>query len=210
MAYQPTPTRLESFSDGVIAVIITIMVLEFKVPAANGLAGLVTLLPTLAVYLLSYVFVGIYWVNHHHLVGRLKHADHLILWANLFHLFFLSLTPFFTNYMVVKLEDSFSVAVYTALLLVLGLSFSVLQFAVARSLRLEIPDAPDALSEQLTHHATEQRKSQISIVMYLAGIGLAYVHPVLSLVSAALVALLWIVPTFSLERSTPSSRHPQP
>ena len=79
MAYQPSPSRLEAFSDGVIAVIITIMVLDFKVPKDPGMAGLLTVLPTLAVYLLSFTFVGIYWVNHHHLVDRLKRVDHLIL-----------------------------------------------------------------------------------------------------------------------------------
>ena len=102
MADRPTPSRLESFSDGVIAVIITIMVLEFKVPAPDGMAGLRTILPTLAVYLLSFAFTAIYWVNHHHLVHRLKRVEPLILYANLTFLFCLSLLPFFTSYLLQK------------------------------------------------------------------------------------------------------------
>jgi uncharacterized membrane protein len=98
MTHPPaSPARLEAFSDGVIAVIITIMVLELKVPHQDGLAGLYAVLPTLAVYLLSFTFTGIYWINHHHLVHRTDEADSLILYANLAFLFTLSLLPFCTS-----------------------------------------------------------------------------------------------------------------
>ncbi|WP_433967034.1 TMEM175 family protein [Tunturiibacter gelidiferens] len=97
-----TPARLEAFSDGVIAVIITIMVLELKVPHQEGVAGLYTVLPTLAVYAISFAFTGIYWINHHHLVHRTEEADELVLYANLFFLFWLSLLPFFTSYVLEK------------------------------------------------------------------------------------------------------------
>ena len=193
MAYQPSPGRLEAFSDGVIAVIITIMVLEFKVPQADSFAGLRTLAPTLAVYLLSFAFTGIYWVNHHHLIDRLKHVDHLILWANLGFLFCLSLLPFFTNYMAVKGRDSFSVAVYAGLLLVTGTSFAGLQKAVGRHLRHANTDA-----EELALQAAEQRKAMISLGMYLAAIPLAFVGPSLALGDTALVTVLWILPTLGL------------
>ncbi len=123
MPAQPSPSRLEAFSDGVIAVIITIMVLELKVPRDPGMAGFVTTIPTLAVYAQSFAFTGIYWVNHHHLIHRLKRVDHLILWTNLIFLFCLSLLPFFTNYLVEKHLDSFSVGLYAVSLLVTGVVF---------------------------------------------------------------------------------------
>jgi len=190
-----SPARLEAFSDGVIAVIITIMVLEFKVPAENGFAGLRTLAPTLGVYLLSFVFTGIYWVNHHHLIDRLKHVDALILWANLGWLFFLSLLPFFTNYMVEKHVDSFSVAVYAVLLFMTGFSFSLLQKASARLLRHTAETDPEELALQ----AAEVLKGKISVAMYLIAMGLAYVRPWLGLADAGLVTVMWIVPTLGVE-----------
>jgi uncharacterized membrane protein len=195
VSYQPSPSRLEAFSDGVIAVIITIMVLEFKVPKENGFAGLVAILPTLAVYLLSFCFTGIYWVNHHHLVDRLKHVDHLILWTNLGFLFCLSLLPFFTNYMVEKGRDSFSVAVYAGLLLVTALSFTALQRSVGRNLRRGEP----AAEREMRLHIAEQRKGWISLGVYVLAMGLAYVRPAIALAATALVTVMWIVPTLGLE-----------
>jgi uncharacterized membrane protein len=202
MPYQPSPSRLEAFSDGVIAVIITIMVLEFKVPQANGFAGLRTLAPTLGVYLLSFTFTGIYWVNHHHLIHRLKGVDHLILWSNLKFLFWLSLLPFFTNYMVEKHLDSFSVAVYSSLMLITGLSFTLLQWAVGRTLLHTAQTDPFEIAMQ----CAELRKARISIVMYTVAVPLAFVRPYLSLADAALVTVLWIIPTFGLERHSGSKR----
>lgn len=100
-------SRLEAFSDGVIAVIITIMVLELKVPSQKGIAGLLTILPTLIVYFISFSFTAIYWINHHHLVSRIEQADQRTLYANLAFLFCLSLLPFFTSYVLDKESDSF-------------------------------------------------------------------------------------------------------
>jgi uncharacterized membrane protein len=200
MSYQPSPSRLEAFSDGVIAVIITIMVLEFKVPHDDGWAGLRTILPTLAVYLLSYTFTGIYWINHHHLVHRLKHVDHLILWSNLGFLFCLSLLPFFTNCMIEKHVDSFSVEVYSTLLLITGSSFWLLQKAVGAHLRHTREDRdPRELALQIA----EQRKALASTVMNLLAIPLAALRPTLGLAMSALVVLLWILPTFGLQHRDP-------
>ena len=196
MSFKPSPSRLESFSDGVIAVIITIMVLEFKVPQANGVAGLRSIMPTLTVYLLSFSFTGIYWVNHHHLVHRLKHVDSLILWANLGLLFFLSLLPFFTNYMMVKGLDSFSVALYVASLLVSGLSFMLLQKAISRHLR----HTDHVPAHELALHRAEEIKGKISLAVYAIAIGLAYIRPALALVATALMTVMWIVPTLGLEK----------
>ena len=195
MAYQPSPSRLEAFSDGVIAVIITIMVLDFKVPKEPGMAGLLTVLPTLLVYLLSFAFVGIYWVNHHHLVDRLKRVDHFILWANLDLLFWLSLTPFVTSYMVDKHLDSFSVALYAVSLLTTGVGFTLLQKAIGRHLcRYKTKD--DAYERRL--QMAEQRKAYLSLTMYLAATPLAFWRPWVALADVALVTVIWIIPTFGL------------
>ena len=197
MTYQPSPSRLEAFSDGVIAVIITIMVLDFKIPKDPGLAGLLTVLPTLLVYLLSFVFVGIYWINHHHLVDRLKDVDALIMWANLDLLFWLSLTPFVTSYMIDKHFDSFSVAVYLALLLITGAAFTLLQWAITHHMTLcGHPHNP----EEAALHFAEQRKGYISLALYLVGALLAFRQPMLGLACAAIVAVLWITPTLGTRR----------
>ena len=128
-----TPARLEAFSDGVIAVIITIMVLELKVPHENGVAGLRAVLPTLSLYLISFAFVGIYWINHHHLIHRTEEADERILYANLGFLFCLSLLPFFTSYVLEKKMDSFSVAIYVASMILTGFSFLLLRLAIEQA-----------------------------------------------------------------------------
>ncbi len=201
MPAQPSPSRMEAFSDGVIAVIITIMVLEFKVPKADGLAGFRTLLPTLAVYVLSFSFTGIYWINHHHLVDRLKRVDALILWANLSLLFSLSLLPFFTSYMIDKHLDSFSVALYICSLLFSGLTFGLLQKSIDRHLRRSgHPYEPAELLLQ----SGEQRKSLVSVAMYLLALPLAFFRPWLALLDAAFVTLLWILPTFGASEGPPA------
>src|SRR5581483_4421765 len=121
MADKPSSTaRLEAFSDGVIAVIITIMVLELKVPQANGIAGLRAVLPVLLIYLLSFAFTAIYWINHQHLIERIEAADARILYANLLFLFCLSLLPFFTSYLIEKSVDSFAVALYVLAMIATG------------------------------------------------------------------------------------------
>ncbi len=196
MSDQPSPSRLEAFSDGVIAVIITIMVLEFKVPRESGLRGLITILPTLVVYLLSFIFTGIYWINHHHLVDRLKQVDVVILWANLGLLFSLSLLPFFTNYMVEKHLDSFSIALYAASLLTSGFAFSLLQKAIIRNLHRTTP-----VCDQVKRHEShsEVRKGYVSVALYLIAIPLAFWHPYLALLVVASVTVIWIIPTLGLK-----------
>jgi uncharacterized membrane protein len=182
-----SPARLEAFSDGVIAVIVTIMVLELKVPAQNGLAGLRAILPTLAIYLLSFTFTGIYWINHHHLVHRTREADQRILYANLSFLFCLSLLPFFTAYLLEKKIDSFSVALYVASMIVTGGSFLLLRLAISRQLRL----AGELEQEDID----TQRKHWMSLGLYLISIPLSFYHPYAALTIIALVMVIWIVPT---------------
>ncbi len=188
MAAEPSsPARLEAFSDGVIAVIITIMVLELHVPTANGVAGLVSILPTLAVYLLSFAFTGVYWMNHHHLVHRTDRADSLILYTNLLFLFFLSLLPFFTNYVLEKKEDSFSVGLYVVSMILTSVSFLMLRLAIGRHLR--------RTGKLGTDDRVAERKHWISIAMYVAAIALSPTHPRFALGIVALVSVLWIIPT---------------
>jgi uncharacterized membrane protein len=186
-----TPARLEAFSDGVIAVIITIMVLELKVPHQDGLAGLHAVLPTLCLYLISFAFTGIYWINHHHLCHRTEEADDLILYANLGFLFCLSLLPFFTSYVLEKMMDSFSVALYIASMIVTGFSFLLLRLAIGRRLRrsgrLEAEDT------------AVQRKNYLSLFVYLVAISLAFQHPRVALGLVACVTVVWITPTAGIK-----------
>jgi len=189
-----TPARLEAFSDGVIAVIITIMVLELKVPHQDGLAGLHAVLPTLCLYLISFCFVGIYWINHHHLVHRTEEADDLILYANLGFLFCLSLLPFFTSYVLEKKLDSFSVAIYIASMIITGFSFLLLRLAIARRLR-------HAGRFEAEDKAVE-RKNWLSLFVYLVAIPLAFQHPRVALGLVAFVTVIWITPTVGIKAHT--------
>jgi uncharacterized membrane protein len=175
-----SPARLAAFSDGVIAVIITIMVLELKVPDHDGLAGLRAVAPTLLLYLLSFVQVGIYWVNHHYLVDEAETVTHATLWANLVFLFFLSLFPFATNWVGEKGLSSFSTAFYAGVSVLPGASYMLLWLAIRAN-------------STKPSHAT-WGKQIVSVGSYLAAIPLAFYSPALSLVLIAFVAILWIFP----------------
>jgi uncharacterized membrane protein len=192
-----TPGRLEAFSDGVIAVIITIMVLELKVPHQDGLAGLRAVLPTLCLYFISFAFTGIYWINHHHLIHRTEEADELVLYANLGFLFCLSLLPFFTSYVLDKKMDSFSVATYIGSMIVTGFSFLVLRLAISRRLR-------HAGRFEAEDKAVE-RKNWLSLFVYVVAIPLAFQHPHMALGLAAFVTVIWITPTTGIK---PREEHP--
>ncbi len=185
----PSTARLEAFSDGVIAVIITIMVLELKVPHENGAAGLIALTPILLVYLLSFAFTGIYWINHQHLVRRIEKADVVVLYANLGFLFCLSLLPFCTAYVLDKEMDPFSVSLYAASMLLTGFSFLLLRLAIHRKLRhggnLQREDA-----------ATRD-KHLASLALYLVAIPLAYFHARVAMLIIAVVTIIWTIPTFA-------------
>ena len=195
-------TRLEAFSDGVIAVIITIMVLELKVPHQEGLAGLRAVLPTLSLYLISFAFVGVYWINHHHLIHRTEEADERILYANLGFLFCLSLLPFFTSYVLEKKMDSFSVAIYVASMILTGFSFLLLRLAIGRRLRhagkLEAEDT------------AVQRKNYLSLFVYLIAIPLAFQHPQMALGLVAFVTVIWITPTTGIKPREEYPPHDRP
>ena len=175
-----TPGRLEAFSDGIIAVIITIMVLELKVPSLDGAAGVRAVLPAVLVYLLTFVQIGIYWVNHHYLVDEVETVSHGILWANLMFLFFLSLFPFVTEWIGVKGLTSFNTALYAAVSIFPGLGYMAL-WAQVRS------------SSSAAPHAS-WGKQAASVCLYLAAIPAAYYRPAASLVLIGVVAVLWLLP----------------
>ena len=177
--------RLEAFSDGVIAVIITILVLELKVPAQDGWAGVQAVWPTVFLYLLTFVQIGIYWVNHHYLTHELKAVDHGILWSNLAFLFCLSLFPFVTLWAGEKHLSSFSIALYAAVSLLPATSYMLLWGCTRRR-----SDAPA--------HAS-RGKQLSSLALYALAIPAAYVRPALSLGFLSVVAVMWLMPPRRVE-----------
>src|SRR4051812_36014231 len=184
---QLAASRLESFSDGVIAVIITIMVLEFKLPQEPGPRAFTTsIIPTLAVYLLSFTYTGIYWINHNHLLHRLKRVDAPILYANLLLLFSLSLLPFATSYVLSEKFNSFSVAVYAGELFLSGLGFVVLSAAITRHFYRTDTADPVRLATQ----KAEARKGVLSMALYALAVPLAYWHPFIAVAGLAVGTLL--------------------
>lgn len=188
----PSTARLEAFSDGVIAVIITIMVLELKVPHGDGIAGLRAIFPILLVYLVSFAFTGIYWMNHQHLLDRVESANRLTLHANLFFLFCLSLLPFFTAYVLEKKIGSFAVVLYALEMMATGLSFLLLRLAVHRQLR----HAGDLRGED----RAARGKHLASLVLYLTAIPLAYFHPAVAMMVIAAVTAVWSIPNLEVPR----------
>ncbi len=175
-----SPARLEAISDGVIAVIITIMVLELKVPGPDGLAGLRAVLPTIFLYLLTFVQIGIYWVNHHYLIDEAEKVTHGILWANLMFLFCLSLFPFATDWIGVKGLTSFNTALYAAVSILPGLGY----MALWRLIR----------SQSAAPAHASWGKQIASVSLYLAAIPVAWYRPAASLALIAIVAVLWLLP----------------
>jgi uncharacterized membrane protein len=190
---QMSSARLEAFSDGVIAVIITIMVLELHVPRQDGWAGLWSVAPRLGIYLLSFLMVGIYWINHHELIRRTEVIDYRVLWANLFFLFALSLIPYFTDYLDDKNFSSFTTVLYDVTMLAVGAMFFVLRWAVMRRQRY---------AGSLRHtDESELWKHGVSLAIYLLSIAVAFYRPWLSLAIDALVTVVWVVPSAGVKGS---------
>src|SRR5260370_8509098 len=189
-----TKGRMEAFSDGVIAVIITILVLELKVPREPTLAALVPVAPVFLSYVLSFVFLGIYWSNHHHLLQVVEHVNGRVLWANLHLLFWLSLTPFVTGWMGENKFAPVPAALYGVVLLCAAIAY----FILARSL-LSIHSPDSVLATALG----ADFKGKISIVIYLLAIPLLFVSPWLSSVVYVLVAVMWLVPDRRIEKNIP-------
>jgi uncharacterized membrane protein len=184
--------RLEAFSDGVLAIIITIMVLELKVPHGAELQSLQPLLPVLLSYVLSFIYVGIYWNNHHHLFQAVKHINGAALWANLHLLFWLSLFPFVTGWMGENHFAPWTVILYGVVLIMAAVAYYVL---VRVLLAGHPPDSP------LTRAIGSDFKGRVSVVLYAAGIGLTFLNPWLGIALYLGVALMWLVPDRRIEKT---------
>ena len=185
-------SRLEAFSDGVLAIIITIMVLELKVPEEPTLHSLVhTTGTSLLTYLLSFVYIGIYWSNHHHLFQLVDRVDGTMLWANLHLLFWLSLYPLTTAWLDESGLARTPTLIYGVNLLAAAIAFSLLQLRILR-----VPGTGDRVRQALGADV----KGKLSPVLYLTGIALAFVSPSLALMPYVAVALMWLVPDRRVER----------
>ena len=181
--------RLEAFSDGVIAIIITIMVLELKTPEEHDLHGLLSMLPSIALYALSFIYVGIYWNNHHHMLHAAKMVSGGVLWANLHLLFWLSLFPFATRWMVESDFATWPTIAYGLTLAAAGGAYYILMQAL-------IGVNGDSV---LAHAVGRDAKGIISMVLYAAGIALTFWTPLAGVAVYALVALIWLVPDRRIE-----------
>ena len=185
-------TRLEAFSDGVIAIIITIMVLEMKVPHDPSLAGLAQLVPVFLSYVLSFIYVGIYWNNHHHMLHACEKVTGGVLWANLHLLFWLSLFPFATGWMG---ENHFSVlptALYGAVLLAAAIAYFILQQTIIAS---------QGQDSKLRRAVGRDWKGKLSPVLILLGIALSFINPWVATIVYVSVAGLWLIPDRRIERT---------
>jgi len=183
-------TRLEAFSDGVIAILITIMVLDFKVPAGVDFESLRPLAPIFMVYVLSFVYLGIYWSNHHHLLHATRHVNGAVLWANLHLLFWLSLVPFTTSWMGETHNVPVPTAVYGFVLLMASIAYYIL---VRTIIRLEGPRS------ELAEAVGRDVKGRISTALYIVALPLAFAHQLVAQAIYAGVALMWLVPDRRIE-----------
>ena len=184
-------TRLEAFSDGVIAIIITIMVLELKVPHGAEAKDLLALLPVFLSYVLSFVNVGIYWNNHHHLLHTVKQVSGGILWANLHLLFWLSLMPFATGWMGENHFAALPMALYAFDLMMCAIAFVILQFRIV---------AVHGRDSTLAHALGKDRKGKLSLACYVISIPLAFAAPWAAGGLMVLVALIWLIPDRRIEK----------
>jgi uncharacterized membrane protein len=184
--------RLEAFSDGVIAIIITIMVLELHVPEEADWTALRDLAPTFLSYILSFIFIGIYWNNHHHLWQVAKQVNGPILWANLYLLFWLSLVPFATGWMGENDFAELPVALYGFVLWMSGLAYYILTRTM-----IALHGRDSLINTALRN----KQKESISLVSYALGILFAFVNPAVSLAIYVFVALIWLVPDRRIEKT---------
>jgi len=187
-----TKGRMEAFSDGVIAIIITIMVLELRVPHGADLKALSLLWPKIVSYALSFLFLGIYWTNHHHLIQAVKYVSGGVLWANLHLLFWLSLVPFVTGWIGETHFAALPVAVYGLVMLLAGTAYFVLTRVL---LRVHGSDST------LAHAVGRDFKGQVSLAIYAAAVILAFLQPIVSCALYLLVSIMWLVPDRRIERA---------
>ena len=188
-----TTARLEAFSDGVIAILITIMVLELRLPEGTVTWRAIQesgVIQKLLTYVLSYVYLGIYWTNHHHMLQVTHRVNGRILWANLHLLFWLSLVPLTTAWLGSHYRDSIPTAAYGVVLILAGQAYAILQHEI---ITMQGPDSPLAAA------VGQDRKGLISRLLYLMGIGLAFVVPLLAYLMYVAVAVMWVIPDRRIE-----------
>jgi uncharacterized membrane protein len=190
-----TKGRLEAFSDAVIAIIMTIMVLELRAPEGPQLALLVPVIPVLLSFVLSFVFLGIYWNNHHHLLQAVQQVNGTVLWANLHLLLWLSFIPFVTSWLGSSGFSAWPVALYGAVLLFSGSAFLLLARALV---------ALHGVESQIAIALGRDFKGKLSLVSYLIAIALAFVAPWLSCAVYVIVAAVWLIPDTRIERAVRS------
>jgi uncharacterized membrane protein len=184
--------RLEAFSDGVVAIIITIMVLELKVPHGTSFAELKPLLPVFLSYVLSFIYVGIYWNNHHHMLQLVQGVTGPILWANLHLLFWLSLVPFVTAWMGENHLETLPVALYGGVLLMASVAYTILMTLLI---------GHEGRESALARAMGRDLKGKASPLIYATAIGMAFVQPLVSLCLYVLVAAIWFIPDRRVERT---------
>jgi len=193
------PDRLTAFSDGVIAIIITIMVLELKVPHGADWTALVKLWPVFLSYVLSFLYVAIYWNNHHHMLHTVHHVNGGILWANMHLLFWLSLIPFATGWMGENGFAQLPVAIYGVSLLMPAVAYFLLQHTIIRG---------HGPGSHLARALGRDVKGKLSVLLYATAIGLAFVHPAIACAIYVLVAAIWLIPDRRIERGLSQEERP--
>ena len=183
--------RLEAFSDGVIAIIITIMVLELKVPYSDNITAIMPLWPVLLSYVLSFVYVGIYWNNHHHMLFAVEKINGTVLWANLHLLFWLSLIPFVTAWMGENHFTKWPVVMYGIVLIMTAIAYTILAAILMKR---------EGKESKLSKAFGNDRKGKLSILLYAVAISMAFVNTAISLMLYLLVAIIWFIPDLRIER----------
>lgn len=183
--------RLEAFSDGVLAIVITIMVLEMKAPEDTSLTGLLEVFPIFLSYLLSFIYLGIYWNNHHHLLQATQRVNGKILWANLHLLFWLSLIPFATSWAGENYHQALPIALYGMILLMAAIAYWILEIFLVKSHDENFP------LKKITQRGT---KEHLSILVYIISVPLAFLNSWISIACFIFVAVLWVIPDRRLER----------
>jgi len=192
--------RMEAFSDAVFAIIMTIMVLELKAPHGVELAALSAVLPVFLSYVLSFIYLGIYWNNHNHMFQITERVDGSVLWANLHLLFWLSVVPFTTAWMGENHFAATPTAVYGVTLLMAAIAYYILQ---SRIIRLEGPDST------LARAVGRDWKGKVSPILYLLAIPLAFVHQLIAQLIYLIVAIIWLVPDSRIEQAVPAKASPR-
>jgi len=192
-----TKGRLEAFTDGVVAILITIMILDLRVPHGSDLAALRPVLPHFLIYVLSFIFLGIYWSNHHHMFHAVHHVTGAILWANLHLLFWLSLVPLVTGWIGENGSAATPTAAYGVVLLCCAIAYTLLQTLIIRH-------DPHTI---LASAVGSDLKAKVSLALYLAAVPLAFVNPVISDAIYVAVALTWLVPDRRIESRMDRHEH---